>query len=361
MPASFILCDKILSPSEFSEPTNVNEHFEGLECGQRFIKSWINDKQFFDQKTSGSTGKPTVHTISRKNMLASAERTAHALNLDTNLRALVCISMSYIGGKMMLVRGMHLKWSFHLISPTSFADTNQIPSGSFDFAAMVPLQIEHLLQSEAGLKLLNNTEKIIVGGAPMNDDLIDQIQSLNCQVYATYGMTETVSHIALQKLNAPDRSDHFTILPGVDFGLDERGCFKLKADVTDNQWVQTNDLVALQGDRRFKITGRADNIINTGGVKISAEVLEGKIAAVIKGKVLQYAISSTPDALLGEKIVLACEGLTIPPEEILELLKPHLGKYELPKSVILQQIPKTGSGKIDRAKLKKVSASTQIS
>lgn len=360
MPVSFNLYDKILSPSEFSELTNVNEHFEGLESGKHFIKSWINDKQFFDQKTSGSTGKPTVHTISRKNMLASVGRTAQALNLDTNLRALVCISMSYIGGKMMLVRGMHLEWSFHLIAPASFADTSQIPSGPFDFAAMVPLQIEHLLQSKAGLRLLNNTEKIIVGGAPMNDDLIDQIQSLDCQVYATYGMTETISHIALQKLNSHDRSDHFTILPGIDFGLDERGCLRLKADVTDNQWIQTNDLAALQGDRRFKVIGRADNIINTGGVKVSAELLEGKIAPVIKGKVLQYAISSTPDSLLGEKVVLVCEGLTIPPEEILELLKPHLGKFELPKSVILHQIPKTASGKIDRAKLKKVSASTQI-
>ncbi|MCE7990638.1 MAG: AMP-binding protein [Roseivirga sp.] len=360
MPASFYTSDKILSPAEFSEHTNVNEHFEGLKNAQHFIRSWVNDKQFFDQKTSGSTGKPTVHTISRKNMLASASRTAQVLNLNTGLQALVCINMSYIGGKMMLARGMQFDWHLHLVAPVSFASSVQIPSGSFDFAAMVPLQIENLLQSEAGLQLLNNTEKIIVGGAAVSKELIRQIQPLKCRVYATYGMTETISHIALQKLNGPDRADHFSMLPGVDFGLDERGCLRLKADVTDNQWIQTNDLTDLKDNGSFKITGRADNIINTGGVKVSAEMLEEKIAPLLKGQAKDYAISSIPDALLGNKIVLICEGLTIPPEDLKALLKSSLGKFEVPKEIISQQIPKTASGKIDRARLKRVVHSTQI-
>lgn len=360
MPASFHIADKILSPSEFSELTNVNKHFEGLESGRHFIKSWLNNKQFFDQKSSGSTGKPTVHTISRKNMLASALRTAQALNLDANLKALVCINMGYIGGKMMLTRGMHFDWNLHLIPPTSFADASHIPTGPFDFVAMVPLQIENLLKSEAGLQLLNSTRKIIVGGAAMSKHLVEQVQNLTCEIYATYGMTETVSHVALQKLNGPDKADHFSILPGIDFGLDERNCLKLKADVTDDQWIQTNDVTDLQANGDFKILGRADNIINSGGVKVSAEMLEEKIAPVLSGLVVHYAISGIPDDTLGEKIVLVCEGLTLQPEDLLIRLKPGLGKFELPKAILSHAIPKTDSGKIDRMALKKVCHSTQV-
>ncbi|GAB5528100.1 MAG: AMP-binding protein [Roseivirga sp.] len=360
MPASFNISDKILSPSEFSELTNVNEHFEGLKSGQHFIGSWLNNKQFFDQKTSGSTGKPTVHTISRKNMLASARRTAQSLNLSNGLHALVCINMAYIGGKMMLARGMHFDWTLRLIPPTSFADPDQVPTGPFDFAAMVPLQIENLLKSEAGIQLLNNTAKIIVGGAAMGKHLTAQIQHLDCEIYATYGMTETVSHIALQKLNGPGKTDYFNILPGVDFALDERNCLKLKADVTDDRWIQTNDIVDIQETGSFKIIGRADNIINTGGVKISAELLEEKIAPVIKDQVLDYAISSLPDTVLGQKVILVCEGLTVKPDVLLTKLKTQLSKFELPKAIIVHTIPKTASGKTDRASLTKVSHSTLI-
>lgn len=352
MPASFNISDKILSPSEFSELTNVNEHFEGLKSGQHFIKSWLNDKQFFDQKTSGSTGKPTVHTISRKNMLASARRTAESLNLSNGLHALVCINMAYIGGKMMLARGIHFGWTLELIPPTSFANPDQIPSGPFDFAAMVPLQIENLLQSEAGIQLLNNTAKIIVGGAAMGQHLTEQIQQLNCEIYATYGMTETVSHIALQKLNGPGKTDYFSILPGVDFALDERNCLKLKADVTDDQWIQTNDIVDVLHKDSFSIIGRADNIINTGGVKISAELLEQKIAPIIQSHTRSFAITSLPDNLLGEKIVLICSPLAKTENHILKLLKAALQKFEVPKTILEMEIPHTQSGKTDRARLK---------
>ncbi len=352
MPACFNISDKILSPSEFSELTNVNEHFEGLKSGRHFIKSWISNKQFFDQKTSGSTGKPTVHTISRKNILASAQRTALSLNLSHGLRALVCINMAYIGGKMMLARGLLFDWTLKLIPPTSFADTDQIPPGPFDFAAMVPLQIENLLQSEEGIQLLNSTAKIIVGGAAMGQHLTKQIQHLNCEIYATYGMTETVSHIALQKLNGPDSTDHFTILPGVDFGLDERNCLKLKADVTDDQWIQTNDIVDVRDRDNFSIIGRADNIINTGGVKISAELLEEKIAPVIQPYTSSFAVTGLPDDLLGEKIVLVCSPLAKTENHILKLLKTALQKFEVPRTILEMEIPQTESGKTDRARLK---------
>lgn len=358
MPASFQISDKILSPSEFSDFTNVNEHFEGLKDGQNFIGSWLTYKQNFDQKTSGSTGKPTVHTISRKNIQASAQRTVQALNLKKEISALVCINMAYIGGKMMLARGMEFGWKLSLIPPTSFSNTEQIPLGSFDFAAMVPLQIENLLKSKKGLQFLNNTCKIIVGGAPMGQHLVEQIQSLSCEIYATYGMTETVSHIALQKLNGANKADHFSILKGVEHELDERDCLRLKADVTYDQWIQTNDVVRMHTSSRFSLIGRADNVINSGGVKVQTEQLEAKIAPVLKNHVGDFAITSIPDETLGERIVLVCEGLEIPGEQALVQLKSVLTKFELPKQLMVHKIPKTTSGKINRSHLKRVIQST---
>lgn len=352
MSASFHIFDKILSPKEFSELTYVNEHFEGLKSGQHFIKLWLNDKQIFDQKTSGSTGKPTVHRISRKNMLASAQRTAQALKLKPGLQALVCIDTGYIGGKMMLARGLHFGWQLTIISPTSFADISQIPEGPFDFAAMVPLQIENLLKSEQGIRFLNQTKKIIVGGAAMGKHLIEQIQPLNCEIYATYGMTETVSHIALQRLNGPNREDAFHILSEVEHSLDDRSCLRLKADVTDNQWIQTNDVVEKQGTGSFRILGRADNIINTGGVKVSAEMLEEKIAALISPYIGSFSISSLPDHLLGEKIVLVCSPPLKKGNQIQEILKASLQRFEVPKAILEMEIPRTPSGKVDRACLR---------
>lgn len=352
MSASFHIFDKVLSPKEFSEHTYVNEHFEGLKTGQDFVKSWLNDKQFFDQKTSGSTGKPTIHTISRKNILASARRTAESLKLQPEMRALVCINMGYIGGKMMLARGLHFNWQLNLAPPASFANTSQVPEGAFDFAAMVPMQIENLLRSEEGIQLLNRIKKIIVGGAAMGKHLISRIQSLDSEIYATYGMTETVSHIALQRLNGPDREEAFHILSGVEHGLDDRNCLRLKADVTNNEWIQTNDVVEMQDIHGFRILGRADNIINTGGVKISAEMLEEKIAPLISAYTDAFSISSLPDDLLGEKIVLVCSPVLKSKNQIPEVLKASLQRFELPKAILEMEIPRTPSGKVDRAGLR---------
>lgn len=358
MPVSFQIFDKILSPSEFSGFINVNEHFEGLKDGQNFVKSWLTYKQNIDQKTSGSTGKPTVHTISRKNIQASAQRTANALDLGRGLSALVCINMTYIGGKMMIARGMEFGWKLNIISPTSFSETRSIPVSSFDFVALVPLQIENLLKSTKGLQFLNSAGKIIVGGAPMGKHLAEQIQSLSCEVYATYGMTETVSHIALQKLNGADRANYFSMLQGVDYSLDERDCLRIRADVTNNQWIQTNDVVRMHAGRDFTIIGRADNVINSGGVKIQTEQLEAKIALILKNDLSSFAITSIPDELLGERVVLVCEGLEISAKEAMARLKSVLNKFELPKELITHEIPKTTSGKIDQVQLKKVIRST---
>lgn len=354
MPTSFHIHRSILSPSEFVQYVNTYEHFECLDIGQEFVNSWLNNKQFYDQKTSGSTGKPAVHKIDRKNMLVSATRTASALKLFPGTKALICINMAYIGGKMMLARGLAFDWHLRIIPPCSFTRLNEIPEENFDFAAMVPLQLENLLASKKGITLLNNIKKIIVGGAATGPHLIEKLQGLKCEVYATYGMTETISHIALQTLNGADKSNFFQILPGVEHAVDDRNCLRIKADVTNHQWIQTNDSVVFNDQGDFKILGRADNVINTGGVKIQVEALEAKIAPLLKDKMTDFAITHKADQVLGEKVVLVCETSTISISEIIDLLKSTIDRFEVPKEVVLAPIPKTASGKIDRPALRQL-------
>lgn len=352
MSTRFLVFGKVLSPMQFAAYKFGKLHFDGAKKGQEFVKAWLVDKQFFYQKTSGSTGKPTVHKISRSNMIASAERTVTALDLSHGLKVLVCINMAYIGGKMMLARGLQYSWQVELIPPTSFAHEVQIPTGPFDFCAMVPLQIENLLKSARGTELLNSIKTIIVGGAAVGPHLVEQMQQLSCAVYATYGMTETVSHIALQKLNGPGSTDHFSLLKGVAYELDERGCLRLKADVTDNQWIQTNDSVEFKNEREFRVIGRADNVINSGGVKVHIEQLEAKIAPLIHDFISDFAITSITDPSLGEKIVFVFSAYSGPEEAISRRLKPALDRFEVPREIFQMEIPKAASGKIDRPQLR---------
>ena len=219
--------------------------------------------------------------------------------------------------------------------------------------ALVPLQLEAMLDNEDGLNLLNNTRKLIIGGAPVSQSLRDKLQPLACQVYATYGMTETVSHVALQKLNGPDQSEYFQMLPGIEYGLDDRQCLKLKADVTQDQWIQTNDVVEFASEGAFRVLGRADNIVNTGGVKVQLEALEAQIQSTELLGEVPYAITSQPDESLGQKLVLVIEqGSTDIDHKLLSQMKPLLPPYHSPKKLIsLSVLPKTASGKLNRQAL----------
>lgn len=353
MVATFQIYDETFSAEAFTALTADRYRFDGFEAAQSFVRSWLDNKQFFSQKSSGSTGKPTIFEISRSQITASAERTASALDLQPEMKALICINMGYIGGKMMLARGLLLGWHMH-ITPPGAAIADWLPEeAQFDFSAMVPLQIEALLKQKKGKALLNRIDKVIVGGAAASEALIQQLQSLSCQVYATYGMTETVSHIALQLLNGAEKANSFQLLPGVAHGLDARDCLKIKADVTNDQWIQTNDIVQFTDTDRFRVIGRADNVINTGGVKVQVESLEAAIAQTGLISESAFAITSAKDTSLGQQIVLVLESKSAPPTNLINALKPLLPAYHTPKAVFtLPEFPKTMSGKLDRIRLR---------
>lgn len=330
----------------------VNIDFKSI---QKFIDSWLKGNTRFELQTSGSTGDSKSISISRQQMIASALMTGRFLDLKEGDNALLCLNPDYIGGKMMLVRAMEIGLNLHIVPPSSNPLNELSPEASIQFAAFVPLQVDTLLKSKNGLGFLNSIDNIIIGGARVNNELQTNLQQVQSNVYSTYGMTETVSHIALKQLNSTAISDNFFLLPGIEIDLDERGCLKIKSEVTSNQWIVTNDIVELTNKDSFKWIGRIDNIINSGGIKIQIEKLEAEIQTLIPS--LNFIITSGQNQKLGEVIVLISEKRNLTSTEK-ELLKVALQRFHFPKAFrLIDNLPMTTSGKPDRIAAKKIASS----
>ncbi len=323
-----------------------------------FCQQWLSGQIYFNVHTSGSTGRPKPIRIHREQMQASAQATAQALGLEAGDAALVCINTAYIGGKMMLVRGMELDLELHLIPPQAnpySAFLENFGAKQIQFLAFVPLQLQAILaQNPEAQAWLDGTKAIILGGAPVSFALEQKIQSLRAPIYSTYGMTETVSHIALRRLNGAKASAFYEALPSVEVRLDQRACLQIKAPMTQNQWLTTNDRVELLADQRFRWLGRVDNIINSGGVKIQLEKIEQAIEALFYRENLSQAffLAGLPDEKWGEKLSLFIEGEAWEKsreEAFLEKLAESLDSYEKPRAVYyLPKFVRTDTQKIHR-------------
>jgi len=324
----------------------------------RFCQEWATGKLEFIRHTSGSTGPPKALLLSRQHMQASARMTGKALGLRTGDRALVCLNTRYIAGTMMLVRGMELQLEMTVIEPGSNPLLDFPAETIFDFTALVPLQLETILvQSPEKRPVLDRMKAILVGGAPVSGALEKKIQSIQSPVYSTYGMTETVSHVALRRLNGPEKSDRYTTLEGVRIGTDSRQCLWVAAPSTGHQTIQTHDLVELTGPDTFRWLGRADNVINSGGVKIQPEKTEQALDRVLTRMQLsvRFLVFGLPHSTWGQMLCVALESPPLSPKRE-ELLKQGLAerteRYEMPRHFFYQPVfPETPSGKIDRKKL----------
>ena len=357
MEARFLVSSKTLSPQQFTQLNMADIGFDGLKSGQQFVSDWLKTKQIFSQKTSGSTGTPKNIQIPRTSIIASAERTIAYLNIPEQATALVCLNLAYVGGKMMLARGLSFGWKMTITAANADLVQELSKEVHFDFCAMVPAQVESLVASIEGRSLLERIRCIIIGGAAVSANLQEKLKGLSTQFYSTYGMTETVSHIALRPLNGPNASEQFEVLPGIATRLDERGCLSIKADVTQDQWVVTNDLVEFSSDRHFSFLGRADNVINSGGIKVQIEALEHLILQSTALQDSQFAITSLPDQRLGEQIVLVVvKGAQLTDNKFSQLAL-LLPKYQAPKrQILVDAIPITYTGKKDRARIKSLVA-----
>lgn len=286
-------------------------------------------------------------------MLWSINNTASALNLKKDMHCLLCIDARKTGGKMMLARALHLGMSMEIAEPSSNPIQN-ISSAHFDFAAMVPLQV-HTLYALGMLDELNKIDTLIIGGASLNSSLINALQNVRTKIYATYGMTETASHIALQRINDKNRQDYFTPFPEVSISTNEEGCAMITTPFHEK--LITTDIIGLHENNAFKIIGRSDHTINSGGYKISMEKVEDAIDKAftsLKINFFPYCAYKQQDEKLGEALLVIFETEPLEPTLIEELKKEllnYLNKYELPKHFYFtKKLAYTISGKIDRAR-----------
>jgi O-succinylbenzoic acid--CoA ligase len=320
-----------------------------------FCKQWLLGENEFTLQTSGSTGTPKKIILSRSQMEASAKLTIEALQLTPGMNALVCLDTQYIAGKMMLVRSLINKMNIISVEPE--ANPLRTVKDRIDFAAFVPYQVEKIIvDSKDKLDKINCA---IIGGAPVTVGLQEKLPETTCRLYATYGMTETISHIALQKLNGPDASDFFTTQPGVKIQLNKRGCLTIQAAYLGSEPILTNDLVELLSPTTFKWLGRFDNVINTGGIKVSPEKVEKAFEKLFfdRGMIHRFFISSIPDSQLGNQVVLIIESSPFSEERqklFLNNASHLLNKYETPKRILfIDKFIETATGKINRLEIQK--------
>jgi O-succinylbenzoic acid--CoA ligase len=305
----------------------------------KFIQKWLNDEDSVKVRTSGSTGKSKKISITKQHMINSAKATGAYFNLGEKTSALLCLSAKYIGGKMMLVRAMVLGWDLHIVAPEKDALTQY--DNDYDFVAMVPYQLYHSIAA------LKKVKKLIIGGGAVSKELEEKVQGISTEIYATYGMTETISHIAIRKINGESRSDVYKALPDVKFSTDSRECLVIYAPTIDDELIVTNDLVELLSPSEFRWLGRYDNVINSGGFKIFPEKIEEKLAPFIK---LPFIVASEKDEELGERLILIVEN----PEKYrlpnYSRAFASLEKYEQPKKIYtISKFPFTETEKIKRA------------
>jgi len=307
-----------------------------------FLLDWLDRHDHIIVKTSGSTGKPKELKILKQTMVNSAIATGDFFNLKPGNKILNCLPSNFIAGKMMIVRAIVLGLELDMIEPAALPRIDY--EKDYDFCAFTPMQLKNFA------KYLKKIKTVIVGGGQVSNTIKKMIQDKKPVVYETYGMTETVSHIAVRKLNNFTESginsvNNFKTLPNVTVLQDDRGCLVVKAPNLIEEDIVTNDIVKIISNTEFEWLGRYDNVINSGAIKLYPEVIEKKLQDQIEE---EFFISSKPDETLGEKLILVIESNK---ENLDTSVFECLDKYEKPKEIFyIPKFAETSSGKIHRKK-----------
>lgn len=324
-----------------------------FESSLLFCREWLNGKKTFELQTSGSTGSPKNIQVHRAQMISSAKATGDFFKIQAYQNLLCCLNTAMIAGKMMLVRGLEWNSKLYLVEPVSNPLMGFPSDQRFTFVPMVPLQLEACLENEKSKKLLHQIENLIIGGAPISPSLREKSSVLSNNLYQTYGMTETVSHIALANIKASGQLIYQT-LPRVHIRQTSDQRLQIAAPMTQDSWITTNDIVELKSETSFIWKGRTDFTINSGGIKVQPEEVETRIGAAVHRffPSFRFIIGSRPDAKLGQKIILILEGWEENPhqaENLLFNLKNILPNYQKPKEIyFMASFVETPSGKINR-------------
>lgn len=312
---------------------------------QEFIGQWNDGSDLLLVHTSGSTGAPKPMWVEKSRMLNSARITCDFLGLKAGDSALLCLPLDYIAGKMVVVRSLERSLRLLEVEPSNHPLAG-IGDAAIDFAAMVPSQVFCSLKVPEEREALRRIRHLIIGGGAISAELREAIDSLHSEgdIWSTYGMTETLSHIALRKLNGADASEWYAPFESVRISLDEESCLVIDATLVHDGVLVTNDLAEIK-DGRFRILGRKDNVICSGGIKLQIEQLENKLRPFLS---VPFCVTKRKDPKFGEIAVLLLEG-SIPEKKLQEAFA-QLEHYEIPKMVlVVPAVPMTETGKISRA------------
>lgn len=305
-----------------------------------FVNEWLDQNPFIEVNTSGSTGKPKQILIEKNRMLQSAAMTANYFQFKKPQTALLCLPVDYIAGKMMIVRAFFSQLDLICTQPSSnpFAELDK---KHIDFAPLIPMQLQEVTSTDI-------IRKILLGGAPLNPVLEERIQTFSSDIFQGYGMTETLSHVAIRRVNGSGKSNVYNALEGIYFETDHLDCLVIHAPFL-NKAVTTNDVVELLNDHSFLWKGRRDYVINSGGIKLFPEEIEKKLFSFIKE---QFFIAGIPDTKFGEKVHLFIESEPYEKNKLSALnekMIDGLEQYEKPRDIIfLKKFVYTENGKINR-------------
>ncbi len=312
---------------------NLEELPEFAQVAFSFCRDWLAGQETFTQQTSGSTGAPKLQVLSRIQMEASAAATGAFFGTTTRGHLLCCLNPAYIAGKMMLVRALVWDCPITLVEPSG--NPLLAMEGQFTFVALVPLQVEACLADEKSRKLLQSIPQVLIGGAALPHKTQQGLVQQGIRAWQSFGMTETVSHIALAPIEEGELV--YQALPGVAIGINEQQCLWIQSPMGGPEKIQTNDTIELRSKNTFTWLGRADFVVNSGGIKLFPEQLERRIAPLFEENYPEcaYFLYGEKDNRLGERLVLFVEGNEEENKRhALEAgLSQILGKYEVPKKI----------------------------
>lgn len=315
----------------------IMEYLKEKKDYYNFLKSWFDHKDYILTKTSGSTGKPKEIKLKKLDLIESSKLTARYFDLKVGDKVINCLPVKYIAGKMMLVRSLVLGLDLYIFPVTSSPISDL--KNNYELIAFTPIQLEN------SIPFIEKIKKVLVGGSPVQETLKEKILNSKSTVYETYGMTETITHIAAKNLSMGEKE--FTSLPGIEIGKRDN-CLFIKPNHLSVKMVQTNDVVELTNKNKFLLIGRKDFIINSGGVKLNPEAIEKKLEKYISA---DFVISSIDNTKFGEVVTLVFKK-NIP--ENYNKAFTHLSKYEIPKEVLVIDNFPENNGKINRVKIRSI-------
>ncbi len=319
-----------------------------------FIETWFKNSEVIHSSTSGSTGKAKEIKLKKKDMLLSAGYTLDFLGIKKGESALLCLPTQFVGGKMMVIRS--IKNGLNLIAVEPSSDPLKELNEVVDFVAITPHQLNNILLSPDSTEKLKSIRNVIVGGSAPSNDAIKVIRDFPNNIWSTFGMTESISHFAMSRLNSEEPTKYELISGDFSIEVDEDSRLILNSPFNAGERLYTNDLIEKINENSFRWKGRYDNIINSGGIKFSPEEIESKIRHLIHD---EFIVSSKEDNQLGERVVLIIEGPhskeSYSDENFKSSLSSVLEKYELPKEILLlNEFPRVGNDKVDRRSLRDI-------